>query len=79
MAKGIETKIEHAERSRLYKKVEKDTSRGPYSKNERIHQAVDIKTKQIVESERRAGREITHTKANEIAQRIAEHRDKRFR
>lgn len=78
MASKFDTKIAYAERSRRLKEIQKKNDRGPYSKNERIRQAIDIKTKQIIESTRKKGGDMTDSKARDIARQIAEHRDKRF-
>lgn len=77
MSKLFETTV-HGERSNIRKEIRKDTTPGQYSKRERIAQAIDIKTKQIIQSEAQRGKEVTATKAREIAVKIAEHRDKRF-
>ena len=77
MAKPFETTVQ-GERSNIRREIKKDTTPGPYSKRELIGQAIDIKTKQIIDSERNKGRDVTDSAARDFARKIAEHRDKRF-
>lgn len=75
-------KFEHtviSENSNRYVNVEKDNSSGPYSKKDRIAQALEYKKSAIKEQWEREGRKATHDEVCREAAKIAEHRDKMFK
>lgn len=58
--------------------LKRPESRGPYSKDQLIRQAIDLNAKKFKEQAEEKGQKMSEREARQKAIQVAEHRDKRF-